>query len=104
MVIATMTYYYSEINFTAVQLLNAVRDLANFNRPPDRDYQSVKSYFDEEDPLCNVESYILHKEDIVSLKPGRENAWLDAFVEKILQKLYCKPIRVGSNVFFMNQL
>ena len=78
----------------AVQLLTAARDLASFNRPPARDYLSVKSYFDEETPLCNIESYIYHKEDLISLKPGRENAWLDVAVEKILQKLPYKLIRV----------
>jgi hypothetical protein len=77
-------------------MLSAARDIASYNRPPTRDYMSVKSYFDEEDPLCNNESYIYRKEDIISLKPGRENAWLDAFVEKVLQKLSCRVIRVGN--------
>ncbi|KAF8856191.1 hypothetical protein BDZ45DRAFT_654497 [Acephala macrosclerotiorum] len=75
------------------QLLTAARDIASFNRPPARDYTSVKSYFDEEAPLCAVESYIYRKEDIISLRPGRETAWLDAMVEKILQKFGCRFIR-----------
>jgi hypothetical protein len=54
----------------------------------------VKSYFDEEAPLCNVESYIYWKEDIITLKPGRETAWLDALIEKVLQKLSSRFIRV----------
>lgn len=54
----------------------------------------MKSYFDEEAPLCAVESYIYRKEDIISLRPGRETAWLDAVVEKILQKFGCGFIRV----------
>jgi len=58
----------------------------------------VKSYFDEETPLCNLESYIYHKEDIITLKPGRENAWLDAAVEKCLQKLPCEAIQVRAMV------
>ena len=70
------------------------QDRWDFNRPPARDYLSVKSYFDEETPLCNIESYIYHKEDLISLKPGRENAWLDVAVEKVLQKLPYKLIRV----------
>jgi hypothetical protein len=77
-----------------VQLLTAARDIAGLNRPPARDYLSVKSYFDEEAPLCNVESYIYCKEDIITLKPGRETAWLDAFIEKGLQKLSSRFIRV----------
>jgi hypothetical protein len=57
---------------------------------------SVKSYFDEEAPLCNVESYIYRREDIITLKPGRENAWLDAFVEGTLQKFSCIGLRVSA--------
>ncbi|KAH9219762.1 hypothetical protein DL95DRAFT_291332, partial [Leptodontidium sp. 2 PMI_412] len=76
-----------------VQLLNAARDLATYNRPSSRDYSSVKSYFDEEAPVCNTESYIYCREDLITLKPGRENAWLDAMVEKILQKCSCRLIR-----------
>jgi len=77
-----------------VQLLNAARDLATYHRPSSRDYSSVKSYFDEEAPVCNSESYIYYREDLVTLKPGRENAWLDAVVEKILQKCSCRIVRV----------
>lgn len=76
-----------------VQLLNAARDLATYHRPSSRDYSSVKSYFDEEAPVCNSESYIYYREDLVTLKPGRENAWLDAVVEKILQKCSCRIVR-----------
>ncbi|KAH6712332.1 hypothetical protein BKA61DRAFT_736758 [Leptodontidium sp. MPI-SDFR-AT-0119] len=74
-------------------LLVVARDLASFNRPPDRDFRSVKSYFDSQLPLCNIESYIYRHEDIIALKPGREKAWLDTSVEKILQKLNSRIIR-----------
>lgn len=77
-----------------VQLLNTARDLASYNRPSRRDYSSVKSYFDEEAPVCNNETYIYCREDLVTLKPGRENAWLDAVMERILQKCSCKLIQV----------
>jgi hypothetical protein len=77
-----------------VQLLIAARDIASLNRPTARDYLRAKSYFDEESPLCNVESYIYCKEDIITLKPGRETAWLDAFIEKVLQKFASRFIRV----------
>jgi len=84
----------SERKFTEyAQLLTTAREFASFNRPAARDYQSVKSYFDEEAPLCNVESYIYWKEDIITLKPGRETAWLDAFIENVLQKLSSRFIR-----------
>lgn len=84
----------SRLILLSAQVLVSARELAGFNRPQDRDYSSVKSYFDEESPLCNDESYIYRREDIVTLKPGRENAWLDAFIEKTLQALSCRLIRV----------
>jgi hypothetical protein len=77
----------------------AARDIAGFSRPSARDYLSVKNYFDEEGPVCNVESYIYYKEDIITLRPGRESAWLDGFVEKILQKCSCKFLRVSIQSF-----
>jgi hypothetical protein len=89
-----LTFYIYRIWPYAAELLTIARDIASFNQPPTRDYLSVKSYFDEEAPLCNVESYIYWKEDIITLKPGRETAWLDAFIEKVLQKLTSKFIRV----------
>lgn len=85
----------SRLILLSAQVLVSARELASFNRPQDRDYSSVKSYFDEESPLCNDESYIYRREDIVTLKPGRENAWLDAFVEKTLQTLSCRLIKVS---------
>ncbi len=54
----------------------------------------MKRYFEQVPPVCNVESYIFREEDIMTLKPGRERAWLDDFVERVVQKLSCKIIRV----------
>jgi hypothetical protein len=65
-----------------------------FNKPPNRDYLSVKRYFDQEPPVCSVESYIYCKEDIITLKPGRESTSLDRFVEKMVQKLPQETVRV----------
>ncbi|CAG8977492.1 hypothetical protein HYALB_00009324 [Hymenoscyphus albidus] len=67
--------------------------MATYNRPSSRDYLSVKSYFDEEAPVSNPENYIYCTEDIITLKPGRENAWLDAAVENILQRFSCRFIQ-----------
>jgi len=85
----------SRLKLLSAQVLVSARELAGFNRPQDRDYSSVKSYFDEESPLCNDESYVYRREDIITLKPGRENAWLDGFVEKTLQTFSCRLIRVS---------
>ena len=39
-------------------------------------------------------AWVYEKEDIVTLRPGRENAWLDGFVERILHKSHCDAIEV----------
>jgi hypothetical protein len=49
-------------------------------------------------PLKNKESYIYRKEDIISIKPGREDAWLDTIVERILQTISCPLIRVSLQI------
>jgi len=71
-------------------LLMLGRDLAWFNLPPTRDYLSVKSYFDEEASLCNAEGYIYCKEDVITLKCGRENACL-----MVLLRRLCIYFRTG---------
>lgn len=75
------------------ELLTIARDLTSLNKPAARDYQSVRTYFEDKAPVCEDERYIFHKEDIITLKPGRENAWLDAMVEKGLRKLGSPTIR-----------
>ena len=73
------------------------------NKPPARDHLSVQNYLEngfETDnkplrPLLEADSqFIRRKEDLVTLRPGRENAWLDAFVERFLRLVDCKPIQV----------
>jgi hypothetical protein len=85
------------------ELMNIAHTMVALNRPASRDYRSVKNYFNGEAPLCADEHYIYHKEDIITLKPGRENAWLDGIVERILQKLTCAPVRVSSRNFKCSQ-
>jgi hypothetical protein len=51
-----------------------------------------------DDPVCDTESYIYYKEDIISLKPGRENAWMDSVVEKCLRKISHRFTRVCSSI------
>lgn len=43
--------------------------------------------------------FIYRKEDLVTLRPGRESAWLDAFVERFLKMINCKPVQVRSFSF-----
>lgn len=39
--------------------------------------------------------FIYVKEDLVTLRPGREHAWLDGAVEYLLQIFRCRILRVS---------
>lgn len=82
-------------------LLNA-QQLAASNRPPQRDYNSVASFVKHKKPLFEGDDdFIYCKEDLITLRPGRESAWLDATVEKILKlfprilikRIFCSRVR-----------
>ncbi|KAK4540333.1 hypothetical protein LTR36_009290, partial [Oleoguttula mirabilis] len=69
-------------------ILNTAQQMMTFNRPSGSEYTSVYNYLDNEKPIHKLErSYIEHKEDLVTLRPGREHAWLDRSIEFLLRKL-----------------
>jgi uncharacterized protein YqgQ len=81
------------------ELLLKAQQLAAANRPPQRDYNSVASFITHKKPLLEGDDdFIYNKEDLITLRPGRESAWLDAAVEKIL-KLKVFPRNVVKYVF-----
>ena len=70
------------------------------DRPADRDYNSVLSFMEygggqlfEEDMR-----FIYKKEDLVTLRPGREYAWLDGLLERTLEVARCKLIKVSPTL------
>lgn len=82
------------------QLLLSAQQLVAANRPPQRDYNSVANFVRHKKPLMQGDDdFIYNKEDLITLRPGRESAWLDAFVEKML-KLF--PRRVVKYIFCSN--
>ena len=44
--------------------------------------------------LCDEENSF--KEDMITLRPGREHAWLDDMVERVLQTCWCGLLRVST--------
>ncbi|KAL8683115.1 MAG: hypothetical protein Q9186_000929 [Xanthomendoza sp. 1 TL-2023] len=91
------------------QFLLQAQQMVALNKPADRDHLSVQNFLENgyEDngqklrPLMAADSeFIYRKEDLVTLRPGRESAWLDAFVERLLKMIHCKPVqetRLKSN-------
>lgn len=76
------------------ELLIKARELVSFQRPTDRDYRSVRTWLHNVRPIVEQEeNYIELREDIVSLRHGREWAGFDGMIESLLHKLNCKLIR-----------
>ncbi|KAL9119124.1 MAG: hypothetical protein Q9187_004320 [Circinaria calcarea] len=80
------------------ELLRQSKELVSWNTPSTRDYTSVVNWLNTEAPLSEADcGFIKEKQDLITLRPGREHAWLDAFVERILKAFHCRLIQVGSS-------
>ncbi|KAL9606636.1 MAG: hypothetical protein Q9179_000222 [Wetmoreana sp. 5 TL-2023] len=91
------------------QLLLQAQQLVSMNKPADRDHLSVQNFLENgflengesTRPLMQADSeFVYRREDLVTLRPGRESAWLDAFVERLLKIIHCEPVqetRLKSN-------
>lgn len=73
--------------------------MVSLQRPASRDYQTMKNWFAFREPITRREArYIRKKEDIVTLRTGRESAGFDGFVERCLTRLDCWLKACGSNM------
>jgi hypothetical protein len=74
--------------------MQAAQSFAAMSKPAGKDYKSVQNWIWRSNPLDEVSrSWIRMKEDLVTLRPGREHAWLDAFIEHLLKWLDCSLVR-----------
>ena len=64
--------------------------------PSKRDRQSVMHYLENDGGQVATKDreYIFEKEDLVTLRPGREHAWLDDAIERFLLKWRCPLFQV----------
>lgn len=63
-----------------------------FNKPSGKEQQSVSAYLANHKPVkAEQRDYVNFKEDLVTLRPGREHAWLDRMIEASLQAVQ-KPL------------
>ena len=87
----------SRLKYFAGELLLKARDLKALNEPAQRDYQSVSRFMSNYGgQLYHKESqFITLKDDLVTIRPGREYAWLDGFIEGALRICRCKPLKVS---------
>lgn len=69
--------------------------MISLQRPAARDYKSVEAYIFDKKPLVDGEAaFIYRKEDLVTLRDGRERACLDAATEKMLQLFHNRLLQV----------
>ncbi|PQE28352.1 Peptidase C14 caspase domain protein [Rutstroemia sp. NJR-2017a BBW] len=72
------------------ELLLRARALNSMSRPSETDYRSVENYMFDKKPLIDEEQgFIYDKNDLVTLREGREGAYLDKMIEKFLQTFHC---------------
>lgn len=71
------------------ELVMKARELNAFQRPSRRDYRSLRHWFCYEDPLTYTfeAEYIKRKEDLITLRQGREWAGFDGLIESSIKKL-----------------
>jgi hypothetical protein len=76
------------------EILHKARGMNGFQRPSKRDWGSLRRWFDDENPLAyEAEAeFIRKKEDLITLRQGREWAGFDGWVESSIKLL---PQRLG---------
>lgn len=86
-------------------MLLKAKEVAGMQRPSKRDWRSVKNWIDNRKPLVEKERrFILRKEDLVTLRCGREGAGFESVVEQMLartdnfltKQLHCRVIKVRN--------
>lgn len=79
----------------------------SLQKPSNRDYESVRNFFRDLQPIVREESnFIRCKEDLITLRSGREYAGFDTFVEACLSRLdkRLKKAPFHSNIVQVSRL
>ena len=84
-------------NHHKADLLLKAQQLKALERPSNRDYESVLNFLEIDGGQLYEEdmAFIYEKEDLITLRPGREYAWLDGLLERTLKVLRCRLIKVS---------
>ena len=87
---------FGRANDVSDELLVKTRDLNAFQKPSNRDYRSFRTWFWNKKPSNYEpeEEFIKRREDLVSLRHGREWSSFDGIVESCIRKLHCRPLQV----------
>lgn len=86
------------------EVLLRTQEVNSLQKPSRKDYRSVKSWFMNHEPVVQGEwRYLLRKEDIVTLRTGRECAGFDGFVENMLRYLDACLMRYHCNIIRVSE-
>ena len=79
------------------EILLKARELNAFQRPSRRDYRSFRTWFWNVKPLNYEaeEQFIKKKEDLITLRHGREWTGFEGLVESALMKFHCRLTQVS---------
>ncbi|KAH9869038.1 hypothetical protein J1614_008115 [Plenodomus biglobosus] len=85
------------------EIMMKAREINAFQRPSRRDYRSLRRWFYNVKPISYVREaqYIKKKEDLVTLRHGREWALFDGWIEECIRKL---PNWVSKPLFTTREL
>lgn len=80
------------------------QQLKALNQPSTRDYRSVLHFMENDGGQLFGEesSFVYEKEDLITIRPGREHAWLDTFIERMLRIFRCKLTSVSDTTLDFN--
>ena len=89
-------YWATSVTDSSIaSLVQVAQSLTHCNRPSSSEHQSVRNFLTFRQPIVPSEQkFIKCKEDLLTLRPGREHAWLDSSVEKALKWMRCDLIEV----------
>lgn len=81
----------------AAELLLKAQGLKGLENPSNRDYRSVLHFMENDGgQVFEKESgWVYEKQDLVTLRPSKEHAWLDGFLERVLRICRCRLLRVS---------
>lgn len=66
------------------------------NRPTEKDHRSTVNFIENDADMLAAgdDEFVYLKDDLVTLRTGREHAWLDDAVERMIQVVKFKPVQV----------
>ena len=88
----------SLISISIAELLLKAQELKGLEKPSTRDYRSVLHFMENDGGQVFEEEsgWIYDKEDLITIRPGREHAWLDGLMERMLKAFQCRLLKVCS--------